>query len=87
MVLLGYFCYSKYVRSPCPETHAIACTRVHTRAKSRSVAMGWHGVATAPPEQQDASFLPPLGIILQCFVLALSFSKGEISSVFGRAQP
>ena len=31
--------------------------------------MGWHGVATAPPGQQDAIFLPPLRIFLQFFIV------------------
>ena len=32
------------------------------RCGIRPVAMGWHGVATATPDQQYASFLLPLGI-------------------------
>ena len=31
--------------------------------------MGWHGVANAPPGQQDANFLPPLIIFLQFFIV------------------
>ena len=31
--------------------------------------MGYHGVATATPGQQDAIFLPPLRIFLQFFIV------------------
>ena len=31
--------------------------------------MGWHGVANATPGQQDASFLPSLGIAYRCFII------------------
>ena len=40
---------------------------------SRPVAIGWHGVANATPKQQDASFLPLLGIctiFYCCFIFA-----------------
>ena len=35
----------------------------------RPVAMGWHGVASATPGQQDASILPHMGILLQFFIV------------------
>ena len=35
--------------------------------------MGWHGVATATPEQQDGIFLPPLRIFLQFFVVVFCY--------------
>ena len=38
----------------------------------RPVAMGWHVVATATPRQQDASFLPPLGMFLHFVIVAIS---------------
>ena len=36
------------------------------------IAMGWHGVTDATPGQQGASFLPPLDIFLQFYIVAIS---------------
>ena len=40
--------------------------------QNRPVAMGWRGVANATPGQQDVTFLPPLRIFLQFFVVDLA---------------
>ena len=59
--------------------------------------MGWHGVATATPRQQDSSFLPPLGIFLKRFIftfalllqresLILSYSSALIYVTFWKVK-
>ena len=37
--------------------------------EGRPVAMGWPGEANATPRQQNASFLPPLGIFYNLLLL------------------
>ena len=47
----------------------------------RSVAMGWHGEANATPGQQNATFLPPLGIFLHFFNCCFIFVDNERSEI------
>ena len=44
--------------------------------------MGWQLVAwggNCPPEQHDASFLPPMETFLPYFIVAFSLQQGEVS--------
>ena len=53
---------------------AIECNDVdkYKQLMSRSVAMGWHGMANSTPGWQDDSLLPRLGICLQFYIVVLS---------------
>ena len=54
----------------------------------RPLATGWYGVANATPRQQDASFLPPLGVLCNLFIAALSLLlRRRDFQRFGWVQP
>ena len=45
------------------------------------VGMGWHGVATAAPSQQDASFLSPLEVLSSYFCYSIWVAKEKYPEI------